>query len=394
MTVNPLVAARVEGPKSAWAGVWIAEDIELVAQGVENGNWIDGTLGVVSAGLDALAMVSDPVGALLQYGIAWLIEHVKPLSEALDWLAGDPAQITAQAQTWRNVAESLRSQSDDLVKAVRWDLTEWSGGAADAYRSRAGQHQQSLQALAKAADAMSLMTEGAGMLIGTVRVMVRDAVATVVSRLIVYAGELLASFGLATPVVVEQVSTLCASWAAKISHWLKSLISSIRRLGDAMRRLGHNIDELAASFKRGDVGSRAGHEPMFSRNAPRTNRDVLENGPGTPRDLDNVNRMAEQMGIDLGDVDVKLIDDPEEVRYLDHMDACAYTPGELNGAEVRLGPASFADEETLAATIAHEYKHVLQQRAGEHLRRPISELEDEAYAVEGPALERFRGGNP
>ena len=99
MTVNPLVAARVEGPKDAWAGVWIAEDIELIAQGVRNGSWIDTSLGVVGAGLDALAIVSDPVGALLQYGVAWITEHVKPLSEALDWLAGDPAQIAAHAGT-------------------------------------------------------------------------------------------------------------------------------------------------------------------------------------------------------------------------------------------------------------------------------------------------------
>ncbi|MEV4758009.1 hypothetical protein AB0J86_23235 [Micromonospora sp. NPDC049559] len=42
------------------------------------------------------------------------------------------------------------------------------------------------------------------------------------------------------------------------------------------------------------------------------------------------------------------------------------------------GPASFADEEVLAATIAREYDHVLQQRAGEHLRRPLAALEDEA----------------
>jgi hypothetical protein len=35
VTVNPLVAARVDQPKSACAGVWIAEDIELIAQGVE-----------------------------------------------------------------------------------------------------------------------------------------------------------------------------------------------------------------------------------------------------------------------------------------------------------------------------------------------------------------------
>ena len=116
MVDNPLIAApSAQGP-SPWAGVWIAEDIEQIIHGVQQGSWIDGTLGVVSAGLDGLALVSDPVGALLQYGIAWLIEHVKPLSEALDWLAGDPAQIAAHAQTWRNVAGSLRDQAEDLAR--------------------------------------------------------------------------------------------------------------------------------------------------------------------------------------------------------------------------------------------------------------------------------------
>jgi hypothetical protein len=43
--------------------------------------------------LDALAFVSDPIGSLLQCGVAWIIDHVKPLSEALDWLAGDPGEM-------------------------------------------------------------------------------------------------------------------------------------------------------------------------------------------------------------------------------------------------------------------------------------------------------------
>lgn len=244
MTVNPLVAARVDEPKSAWAGVWIAEDIELIAQGVRNGSWIDGTLGTVSAGLDGLALVSDPVGALLQYGIAWLIEHVKPLSEALDWLAGDPAQIAAHAQTWRNVAGGLRDQAEELSRSVRRDVGEWTGAAAAAYRTWSHERAQTLQTLAAASDTLALMTEGAGLLIGTVRIMVRDAVATVVSRLIVYAGELIATAGLATPLVIEQVATLCASWAARIARWLRSLIASLRKLGDDMRRLGDCIEKL------------------------------------------------------------------------------------------------------------------------------------------------------
>ena len=204
MTINPLVAARVEGPKDALAGVWIAEDIQLINQGVRNGSWIDGSLGVVGASLDALAMVSDPVGVLLQYGVSWIIEHVRPLSQALDWLAGDPAQIAAHAQTWRNMAASMHDSVDDLTGMVRNDIADWRGAAATAYRAWTKQQQDALNGLAKAADTMATITEGAGILIAAVRVLVRDAIATVVSRLIVYAGELAATLGLAAPLVIEQ----------------------------------------------------------------------------------------------------------------------------------------------------------------------------------------------
>jgi uncharacterized protein YukE len=265
--LNPVVAQggavpRAAGPNAdsadRWTGVWIAEDIEQIAAGVKDRSWVEGTLGVVGGGLDGLALVSDPVGALLQYGIAWLIEHVKPLAEALDWLAGDPAEIAAHAQTWRTVATSLTADADDLARTVRWDIAQWSGAAADAYRDWAAERERSLRALGTAAETMALMTDGAGMLIGTVRLMVRDAVATVVSRLIVYAGELIATAGLATAWVAEQVTTLCAAWSAKITRWLKDLIASLRRLGNLMKTIGDHVATLADRLR----GRQAGEDPV------------------------------------------------------------------------------------------------------------------------------------
>ena len=250
MTINPLVAASVDGPKDSWAGVWIAEDIELIQQGIKNGSWIDTTLGVVGAGLDALAIISDPIGALLQYGIAWIIEHVKPLSEALDWLAGDPGQIAAHAQTWRNVAASLHNNVTDLLTGVRDDVADWQGSAAKAYQVWSTQQRDAIGGLAKAAETMATITEGAGFLIAAVRILVRDAIATLVSRLIVYAAEEAFSLGFATPLVVEQVTTLVASWAAKIARWLKALLASLRQLVPIVRRLGELIDELKKIISR------------------------------------------------------------------------------------------------------------------------------------------------
>jgi len=245
-----LVAGRVNTPVDPWAGVWIAEDIESIMAGVKSGSWVDASIGGVSAGLDALALVSDPIGSLLQYGVAWIIEHVKPLSQALDWLAGDPGQIAGHAQTWRNIAAALRDRADDLGRAVRWDTSEWSGGAAEAYRAWNGQQKNAVGGLASAAETMAAITEGAGMLVAGVRMMVRDAIAVLVSRVIDYAAEEVFSLGLATPLVVEQVSTLCAAWAARIGKWLRDLISSLGRLCGLAGKIGEAIEALKKLLSR------------------------------------------------------------------------------------------------------------------------------------------------
>ncbi|GAA3338287.1 hypothetical protein GCM10020358_46640 [Amorphoplanes nipponensis] len=303
MTVNPLVASSIDEP-SPWAGVWIAEDIDLVAQGVHNGSWLAGTLGLAGAGLDALALVSDPVGALLQYGIAWLIDHVRPLSEALDWLAGDPARIAAEAATWRNVAGSLTAEAEALAHAVEADLTEWSGAAATAYREWSGRRELTLRCLARAAETTATITAAAGTLIGTVRLLVRDAVATVVSRLIAYAGELIATAGLATPLVVEQVTSLCAAWGARIARWLRSLIASLRRLGEAVTRLGRDVDDL----KGASPGKGAGTgEPVKRPEEPSRNEEerlrALGMDPAVgklrPEEVETAQRVEQALGIEL-----------------------------------------------------------------------------------------------
>src|SRR4051812_15693193 len=49
--------------------------------------------------------------------------------------AGHVEAIAGHAQTWRNVAEKVRVESDEFARAVRFDLTEWQGAAADAYRN-------------------------------------------------------------------------------------------------------------------------------------------------------------------------------------------------------------------------------------------------------------------
>jgi uncharacterized protein YukE len=246
--VNPLVVAQTGGQTNSWSGIYLAEDIQLLHQGVKSGSWIDTTLGGVGAALDTLGLITDPLGTLAAWGVAWLLDHVRPLKEALDKLAGNPAQIAANAQTWRNVADQMRFAAGDYRTAVSRQTDMWTGPAGDAYRAHAAEHQGGMNALAEAADTMGTIVEGSGMLVALVRTLVRDAIAEFVSILAVRLWEWLAeeagTLGLGTPWVVAQVSALVAKWVNKIGHFLRGLLNSLRRLGGVLRQLATLIENI------------------------------------------------------------------------------------------------------------------------------------------------------
>jgi hypothetical protein len=108
--------------------------------------------------------------------------------------------------------------------------------------------------------------------------MVRDAIAVLVSRLITYAAEAVFSLGLATPLVIEQVSTLCAAWAARIARWLRGLLASLARLHGLSGKVAEAIEALKRLLSRlrdprGGGGTTPSGKPDPSRKprGPRTN---------------------------------------------------------------------------------------------------------------------------
>ncbi|WP_067470524.1 WXG100-like domain-containing protein [Nocardia amamiensis] len=182
--------------------------------------------------------------------------------------------------------------------------------------------------------------------------------------------------------LVSKVATIAARVTSHIGTTLKSMFARLGRwLQQAVPRLWGRSGEAGIQ--------------LFSRSGPRTNLDVLENGGALELSADTIAAAAQKAGIDLTGVDIHIVKELDEVRYLDFQDACAVTPSELGGQQIRFGPAAFSDEETLVATIAHEMKHVQQLRSGARVGSDsIRDLEAEAYAVEASALARYRGEHP
>lgn len=249
---NPLIAAR-QDTTTGYSGLGLVESLVDLRNGIESGSWVDLTIGGFGTSMEVLATCVDPIGSIASWGVAWLIEHVKPLSDALDWLAGDPDQITAYAQTWHNVSRHVSEQATALSEAVRTEIATWTGPASEAYRRYSDQHLRHLAGLADATDLIGTVVEGAGLLVALVRELVRDLIADFVAilavRLWVWLAEAGLTLGAATPLVAAQVSSLVAKWAAKVAGLLTALARSVSRLRPILSKLGELLDTLRTALR-------------------------------------------------------------------------------------------------------------------------------------------------
>jgi uncharacterized protein YukE len=250
---NPLIAERVDSTQ--WfSGIFILEDLDTIEHGIASGSWVEVGLGGFAGTLDAISAIVNPLEAVVSWGVAWLIEHFEPLSDALEVLAGDADQIMAFAQTWENIANALKSAGEQLRSAIDRETLDWTGAAAEAYRTHMNEELGAVQSLIKVSSVLSTVVKGAGLLVSFVRQMVRDLVAQAVGAV---AGELpmlLAeegvTLGLATPVVVGQVAALVGKWIARIKTLLTALIKSIRNLIPILRHLDEVINALVQLIKK------------------------------------------------------------------------------------------------------------------------------------------------
>ncbi len=264
---NPLIAERLD-TTPFYAGVTLVEGIVEVKGGIEAGSWIDTSIGAGFVVVDAALLVMDPLGSMTSWVAAMCMEHVRPLTDVLDWLAGDPDQLAANAQTWANVAANTMRSADDVRDAILREVPQWAGPAADTYRRAAEVEVLALRGYAESADAKAVAVEMSGRIVLIVRTMVRDLIADLISVLLVrgpmWTAEEALSVGLATPWVAGQISALCAKWAFRIARLLDALIESLGRLTALIR----GVDEYTAAIRsrprvmdHGSEGLYPGHVP-------------------------------------------------------------------------------------------------------------------------------------
>ena len=274
---NPLVAERKD-TTTPLAGTFLLEDGEALVQAINNKDWVAGGLAVVGGAFDAAAAASDPIGTLIAMGLGWVLDHVQPFTTWLEQLTGDADQVTAHATTWKNVQQHLHATAEAMTSTVQTDLADMTGTTITAYRGAAGDMAQAIEGAGTWAGAIGTALDVTAFIVQFVHDFVRDAISEVVGSILSYAAELIATVGLAWPIVAEQIATRIASLIGQVGRNVKNLVTSARnlvkkltdlktlfhtlknKLDDLFHNLGHHTNNLSdTSRAAGDAGHTAGN---------------------------------------------------------------------------------------------------------------------------------------
>ncbi|WP_052720706.1 WXG100 family type VII secretion target [Actinoplanes rectilineatus] len=242
------LVAAAQDSTTGTTGLGLVADAQQLTEGIRNQSWVDGGLGILGTSLDGLSLAVDPLGTLGAWGVAWLIEHVRPLQDALDQLAGDPDEVAAHAATWANIATATDETRQRYADRLATDTADWHGASADAYRAHATENLTVLAGISVASGGISSAVEGAGLIVSLVRGLVRDLIAQFIATLAIRLPQWAAaegiSLGTATPLVASQVASLVSTWANKIQRHVRALLASLRNLTSRINGLEKILDLL------------------------------------------------------------------------------------------------------------------------------------------------------
>ena len=266
---SALVAERQDA-RSGFEGLGIIEDGHALVEAIQGGSWTGTALGVAFTGLDVASAVSDPIGTLISMGLGWALEWVWPFNELFNALAGDAAQVEANAQTWENVAMALGAAGAQLEEDTATCLSDMAGDGVEAIRTSAGGVAEHVQAASQWAQAMADGLRMASGIVQVVHDVVRQAITDLIGTICSVAIEEACTLGLATALVIEQITTRVAALSTHvfeaIGH-LKTAFSSFHGLLSELGRLWNTLTGAISSMFHRGAAALTPHGPVAGATA-------------------------------------------------------------------------------------------------------------------------------
>ncbi|MDR3068930.1 MAG: hypothetical protein LBU50_05440 [Cellulomonas sp.] len=245
-------------------GSGLLADGQALVVAIGNGSWVEG-------GLGAFAFTPgdgpDPLDALHQAGLGWLVPYLAPLPGWWADLRVDADQVRAFSQGWAGVARRLSVSAAQIDEAVVGDLSAAAGDAADAYRALTADVTGHVEGTATWAEGLASGLQTAVTVTDAVRRTVRDALGRAVGSVLTRSAE--GWSGPVSPALVAHTTTVAAQAAQEVGAALTRLLGSLRTLGGLMDDLGGVMQRAQVLFDGvPEMGRRAFHEGLGQTHTP------------------------------------------------------------------------------------------------------------------------------
>ncbi|RRR99453.1 WXG100 family type VII secretion target [Glycomyces terrestris] len=200
---------------------------------------------IAGIAMQGLLAVRDPIYALVNAGLGFLIELIDPLQELMDAVAGDKDEMARQGEVWGQVGDALGALSGETGDAVRANLTGWSGQAADAAYNQltaieaaimaASQEALSVKTLLGWAQALSEAIEGC------IRSIVAELLSWLVTRGLIALANSAWTFGASVATFILGAAAKGFSMFMRAMQWVQKSVKVFSRLATVMLKfLGKN----------------------------------------------------------------------------------------------------------------------------------------------------------
>ncbi|MFK4788672.1 hypothetical protein [Microbacterium sp. ZW T5_56] len=237
---NPLVAAPQDNT-SAFAGAFLLQDAEDIANAISSGDWGAGALAVASTALDTAGAIIDPIGTLIANGLGWVLDHIEPLKSWFNDFTGDAAEVASFSGTWANTGGYL-AQLADGYHGLLPQLDGMAGETIDAYLAHANTVIAHLRGASDWSSAMATGLQIASTLVQMVHDIVRDVISQLVGSAISAAATTAATIGFGAPAAMAQFGVKVSALVAKVGRIIPKVLDALAELQRLLRKLGPAIE--------------------------------------------------------------------------------------------------------------------------------------------------------
>lgn len=227
----------------------LEEQATSVAELATGGSWADPPP-AGGGDVDEWDDHGNVIEILASYGAAWLVDHLRPLQDVLDQLAGQPDAIRECSEAWLAASERLDDIGHEWARTSVSDTTTWTGEAGDAYRAFAAEQASAVRACGLAAKGIGAVVVLVAEAVAQIRAQVRALLVDLVQRLIEWLIASMASLGLVGPAAAHAVEPAVQDTNNKIIDRLHVLQGTFDRAGAILSDLLRILTESDAVITR------------------------------------------------------------------------------------------------------------------------------------------------